>query len=54
MTVEETYRPQYRRIEQALRERIASLRPGELRAQPLFDCATPPLPSLLRRPAFQF
>jgi protein-L-isoaspartate(D-aspartate) O-methyltransferase len=31
-----------------------SLRPGELRAQPLFDCATPPLPSLLPRPAFQF
>ncbi len=31
-----------------------SLRPGELRAQPLFDCATPPLPSLLPGPAFQF
>ncbi len=31
-----------------------SLRPGELRAQPLFDCATPPLPSLLAKPAFQF
>ena len=29
MTVEQAYRPQYRRIEQALRERIASLRPGE-------------------------
>lgn len=29
MTVEDTYRPQYRRIEQALRERIAILRPGE-------------------------
>ena len=31
-----------------------SLRPGELRAQPLFDCATPLLPSLLPQPAFQF
>ena len=31
-----------------------SLRPGELRPQPLFDCATPPLPSLLPRPSFQF
>lgn len=31
-----------------------SLRPGELRAQPVFDCTTPPLPSLLPAPAFQF
>jgi GntR family transcriptional regulator len=29
MTVDAGYRPQYRRIEQALRERIAALRPGE-------------------------
>ena len=29
MTVDEAYRPQYRRIEQALRERIAALQPGE-------------------------
>ena len=31
-----------------------SLRPGELRSQPIFDCATPLLPSLLPAPAFQF
>lgn len=31
-----------------------SLRAGELRAQPVFDCATPLLPSLLPAPAFHF
>jgi len=31
-----------------------SVRPGELSAQPVFDCATPLLPSLLPAPAFLF
>ena len=28
--------------------------PGQLRAQPVFDCATPLLPAFAARPAFQF
>jgi protein-L-isoaspartate(D-aspartate) O-methyltransferase len=33
---------------------LAEPTPLGLRAQPMFDCATPPLPSLLPKPAFTF
>jgi protein-L-isoaspartate(D-aspartate) O-methyltransferase len=33
---------------------LAELTPLGLRAQPMFDCATPPLPSFLAKPAFTF
>ena len=33
---------------------LAEATPGGLRAQPMFDCATPPLPSLLPEPEFVF
>lgn len=33
---------------------LAEATPAGLRAQPVFDCATPPLPSLLPAPEFQF
>jgi protein-L-isoaspartate(D-aspartate) O-methyltransferase len=33
---------------------LAEPTPAGLRAQPVFDCATPPLPMLLPAPAFQF
>ncbi len=33
---------------------LAEPTPGGLRARPMFDCATPPLPSLLPRPGFVF
>ena len=33
---------------------LAEATPAGLRAQPIFDCATPPLPMLLPAPAFQF
>jgi protein-L-isoaspartate(D-aspartate) O-methyltransferase len=33
---------------------LAEATPAGLRAQPMFDCATPPIPSLLPRPGFVF
>ena len=33
---------------------LADATPAGLRAQPIFDCATPPIPSLLPAPAFEF